>query len=364
MSNLSQSLLNTVTTLAMSDADRTILNAAIISSLAQLETPAPIPHKPLKPTCYNGKVDALSSLNFIEGLEEYFTIVELPAQKWVPYAVGYLGEARGWWRSTKHHVDTTSWINFKAMFLKQYTPPDSINAARRRLSSLRQGSRPVLDYITAFDDLLRLLPSLDPDQASYMFTAGLERELSKQVRLSRPSTLEQAIENATCLYDILNTHEPQSLLSSSSSSSHPEPMEVDAVTGYENKQTKNNSWNNNNAWNNNNTWNNRNAWNNNSNNNNKNNNNTSRSNNNTNQRSTSTNNKNTSNNNNHFVNPPPLNQAWRARCQALGLCRRCRQPGHFAIDCPIYALNNFDTEIDPETTSTPPEIIDSSSGKA
>jgi DNA mismatch repair ATPase MutL len=195
-----------------------------------------------------------------------------------------------------------------------------------------------------------------------MFTAGLERELSKQVRLSRPSTLEQAIENATCLYDILNTNEPQSLHPSSSSSSYPEPMEVDTVTGYQNKQNKNNSWNNSNASNNNNTWSNRNA----GNNNNKNNNNTSRSNNNTNQRYTSTNNKNTSNNNNNnnFVNPPPLNQAWRARCQALGLCRRCRQPGHFAVDCPIYALNNFNTEPDPETSPTPPEAIDSSSGKA
>ncbi|KAF9536729.1 hypothetical protein EC957_009868 [Mortierella hygrophila] len=129
----------------------------------------------------NAHVLAESARDIINRLEEYFTIVELPAQKWVPYAVGYLGEARGWWRSTKHHVDTTSWTDFKAMFLKQYTPPDSINAARRRLSSLRQGSRPVLDYITAFDDLLRLLPSLDPDQALYMFTAGLERELSKQL---------------------------------------------------------------------------------------------------------------------------------------------------------------------------------------
>jgi hypothetical protein len=66
----------------MPDDERATLQAAIESSLAQLTTPAPIPHKPLKPTPFNGKVDAISSLNFIESLEEYFVIVELPAVKW------------------------------------------------------------------------------------------------------------------------------------------------------------------------------------------------------------------------------------------------------------------------------------------
>jgi hypothetical protein len=41
----------------------------------------PNPYKPLKPTSFNGKVNAISSLNFIESLEEYFNIVELPTEK-------------------------------------------------------------------------------------------------------------------------------------------------------------------------------------------------------------------------------------------------------------------------------------------
>jgi len=72
-------LFNTIAQLHMPDDERATLQAAITSSLAQLATPIPVPHKPQKPTSYNGKVDAISSLNFIESLEEYFQIVELPA---------------------------------------------------------------------------------------------------------------------------------------------------------------------------------------------------------------------------------------------------------------------------------------------
>ncbi|KAG0378109.1 hypothetical protein BGX24_004741, partial [Mortierella sp. AD032] len=202
MNNLNTStLFATVSQLHMPDDERVTLQAAIESSLAQLTTPAPVPHKPLKPTPFNGKVDAISSLNFIESLEEYFVIVELPAAKWVPYAIGYLGGARSWWRGTKRTIQNTSWIDFKSIFLRQFTPADSINAARRRLHALRQGSGPVLDYITTFNDLLRIIPEMDAGQRMYLFINGLERELSKQVRLARPIDLDDAIVQATVLYD-------------------------------------------------------------------------------------------------------------------------------------------------------------------
>ncbi|KAG0046209.1 hypothetical protein BGZ90_008240, partial [Linnemannia elongata] len=157
-------LLTTVSQLHLPDDERATLQAAIESSLAQLTTPVPVPHKPLKPSPFNGKVNAISSLNFIESLEEYFLIVELPTIKWVPYAIGYLGEARSWWRGTKRTIQNTSWIDFKNIFLQQFTPADSINAARRHLHALKQGSGPVLDYITAFNDLLRIIPEMDPGQ--------------------------------------------------------------------------------------------------------------------------------------------------------------------------------------------------------
>ena len=47
MSHITNSLMSTVTNLTMSDSDRAVLNAAITASLAQLNTPTPIPHQPV-----------------------------------------------------------------------------------------------------------------------------------------------------------------------------------------------------------------------------------------------------------------------------------------------------------------------------
>lgn len=340
-------LLNTVSQLHMPDADRATLQAAITSSLAQLTTPAPVPHKPLKPSCYNGKVDAISSLNFVESLEEYFQIVELPSEKWVPYAIGYLGEARSWWRGTKRTILNTSWIDFKNAFLQQFTPADSINAARRRLHALKQGSGPVLDYITTFNDLLRIIPEMDAGQKMYLFINGLEHELSKQVRLARPSDLDDAIVQATVLYDILNQNEPTN---HTTSLPKLEPMDIDAIYMALNAILRNN----NNRPFNTNTYSN------------------NYSNNNARPFSTHT----SFNNNNNkqpfnrnpptplSINPPRLTNAERERCMRLGLCRRCRQQGHIANKCPVFHVNVWET--DTSETHVPTPDLDSiqQSGKA
>jgi hypothetical protein len=123
-------LLITVSQLHLPEDECMTLQAVITSSLAQLSTPASNPYKSLKPTSFNGKVNAISFLNFIESLKEYFNIVELPAEKWVPYAIEYLSEACSWWHAIKRIIQNTSWIEFRYIFLQQFTPADSVNTAR------------------------------------------------------------------------------------------------------------------------------------------------------------------------------------------------------------------------------------------
>ncbi|KAG0276573.1 hypothetical protein BGZ96_003228 [Linnemannia gamsii] len=352
-------LFTTVSQLHLTDDERASLQAAIESSLAQLITPAPVPHKPLKPSPFNGKVNAISSLNFIESLEEYFLIVELPTIKWVPYAIGYLGEARSWWRGTKRTIQNTSWIEFKETFLQQFTPADSINAARRRLHALKQ-SGPVLDYITAFHDLLRIIPEMDAGQKMYLFINGLERELSKQVRLSRPADLDEAIVQATVLYDILHQNEPTT---NHTTPSKPEPMDIDAIFTSLNAILRNNS----NRDNNNNRPFNTYAtpnYNNNINNTNNNNRLPYYSNNNNN----INNNRRPSQYQGNPFNPPRLDNTERERCMRLGLCLRCRQSGHLARSCPVFRLNALEastSECKPDTEALTSDLDNSQqSGKA
>jgi hypothetical protein len=345
-------LFNTIAQLHMPDDERATLQAAITSSLAQLATPIPVPHKPQKPTSYNGKVDAISSLNFIESLEEYFQIVELPAEKWVPYAIGYLGEARAWWRGTKRNIHNTPWIDFRSIFLRQFTPADSVNAARRRLHALKQGSGPVLDYITTFNDLLRIIPEMDGGHTMYMFINGLERELSKQVRLARPSDLEDAIMNATILYDVLNQNEPTI---NTTSTPKTEPMEIDTIYTALNAILRNNI-----------TTSSTNRY--------RNNNNRPFNNIRTNTNNNNNNNNNNNDNNRHYTpytrsstnppNPPRLDYIERERCMRLGLCLRCRQPGHLAHSCPIFRLNVMEVNTSETHTFNPDLAIGQQSGNA
>jgi hypothetical protein len=67
---------------------------------------------------------------------------------------------------------------------------------------------------------------MDAGQKMYLFINGLEHELSKQVRLSRPADLEDAIVQATVLYDILNQNEPTN---NATILPKTEPMEVDTL---------------------------------------------------------------------------------------------------------------------------------------
>ncbi|KAF9896246.1 hypothetical protein BX616_007833, partial [Lobosporangium transversale] len=136
--------------------------------------------KPQKPTPYEGAINAVAALNFVDSLEEYYTIVTLTPSKWVRYAVLSLnGEAKAWWRDSGLNLDTP-WADFRKAFLRQFTPPDSANAARRALDKLRQGRMSVAEYTSKFRSHLRLATNLDKDSALQKYMLGLEPETSKQ----------------------------------------------------------------------------------------------------------------------------------------------------------------------------------------
>ena len=113
--------------------------------------------KPPKPEPYTGAMDADLCLNFIESYEEYFQIIGLVSARWVPFIVLALTlEARSWWRTSGLTLLTT-WKDFQTAFVDRFTPPDAINAARKRLASLTQGRRSVAEYTSDFRSCLRII---------------------------------------------------------------------------------------------------------------------------------------------------------------------------------------------------------------
>jgi len=202
-----------LSTLNLSDEVRQSLNAAIENVPAQAATHAILNDnvrtlasvlKPQKPAPYNGAIDAVEALNFIESQEEYYSILELDPPKWVRYTVLALnGDAKSWWRSSKLSL-TDDWETFRTAFLNAHTPPNAAIAARQNLEKIRQQRLSVAEYTHHFYKQLRLIPDIDKTSTLYLYMNGLEPATSREVKLRQPNSLEDAINLATITYNILH----------------------------------------------------------------------------------------------------------------------------------------------------------------
>jgi hypothetical protein len=250
--------------------------------------------KPTKPKPYEGAVDAVACLNFIENQEEYYQIVSLHQTEWVKYtAVSLEGDAKTWWRNSGLTLEST-WQDFRKTFIEYFTPPDTTSAARQELNKLRQGRLSVADYTTKFRRLARLIPSMDRETTLFIYTHGLETTTSREVRLRQPGTLDEAIKLATIMHGILHPVAPTSISAPSTSAtqqSATEPMDLDSL------------------------------------------------------RILLANVMNTTNINAMRRPLPKLTHAERERLKRIGACFRCRRTGHRFSECRSgQAMNNIETD--------------------
>lgn len=190
--------------------------------------------KPKRPPSYQGNIDAIASLNFIEGQEEYYTIVQLAKESWVRWTVLALeGDAKAWWRTSGLELND-KWDAFKERFIRAHTPPNAVNLARDALRNMRQNGAPVIEYYNRFYHYLRQVPKMDPDDALHTFVNGLDSQTAILVKVHRPKTLENAIELATEMHNIVHPSAlplfkgpSQSNTSPRMPETGPSPMDVD-----------------------------------------------------------------------------------------------------------------------------------------
>jgi hypothetical protein len=243
--------------------------------------------KPTKPKPYLGAIDAVACLNFIENQEEYFEIVGLNRDMWVKYtAVNLEDDAKAWWRDSGLTM-TSPWKVFHDAFVTYHTPPNSVAAARQELDKLKQNQLSVKDYTHRFRRLLRLIPNIDSDTALFMYMKGLEPETSKEVRLRQPTTMAQAVHQASIVHGILHPVAPTVFPTQAQAQPTTEPMDIDAMRTL------------------------------------------------------------LANFTNHFNSHQRLGRltdAERERLRKAGACFRCRKPGHRAVECRTgRAMNNLET---------------------
>ncbi|KAG0282714.1 hypothetical protein BGZ98_006652 [Dissophora globulifera] len=102
--------------------------------------------KPKQPDAYVGKIDAMECLNFMDGCEEYYSVLQVAQPLWVKWMVLNLtGSARSWWCTSGLTIETP-WPAFRAAFIARFTPSDSVNKARESIKELKQGRTDVATF--------------------------------------------------------------------------------------------------------------------------------------------------------------------------------------------------------------------------
>ncbi len=107
-----------------------------------------------------------------------------------------IGKANDWHESLGS-VDKKTYATLEAAFKKRYFPSADEQSLRlgRLFASQQQPNEPVLDYLSGFIKEARYL-EIDEAQILKAATAGLKRDIHKELVLAKPATLTDMIERA------------------------------------------------------------------------------------------------------------------------------------------------------------------------
>lgn len=107
------------------------------------------------------------------------------------------GPALDWYNNAVLLAQTPpTWVEFEAGLRLRFQPVTTADIARGRMDNLRQGKRPVVEYVAAFRRLVVALPSTDAGTLLFNFQRGLSHELQLINLQHHPVTLEAAIDLA------------------------------------------------------------------------------------------------------------------------------------------------------------------------
>jgi hypothetical protein len=225
----------------------------VVAGSKEPKVKLPIPEK------YDGSSQPGAAENFLFRCEQYFLRMDTPADKQVLFAAGLLIDgAASWWRFScmSHDSDSQAslydWDEFRALLLTRFQAVNSARHTRDQLANLVQ-SGSVRAYATKMQELAMQIPDIKEGELKDCFIRGLKRRTQEQVVMQDPDTFEKAVKLAD-RYDSLwgsanlffntrrtpsgtwatsatppPTPNPFSSRGANLGSSHPTPMEIDAL---------------------------------------------------------------------------------------------------------------------------------------
>ncbi|XP_040999292.1 uncharacterized protein LOC121245045 [Juglans microcarpa x Juglans regia] len=143
----------------------------------------------IHPPTFDGRGDSNAAEDWIQDIEEIFSVLECTDQQKVRFAAFKLiGEAKRWWNSEKAIREAggtgeVSWPHFKQNFFDRFFLKVDREARAREFTNLVQGTMTVRQYAAKFAELSRFASFFIPDEEkkTRRFEEGLNHRIYERV---------------------------------------------------------------------------------------------------------------------------------------------------------------------------------------
>jgi hypothetical protein len=155
----------------------------------------------LRPPTFDGTGDFSSAENWIANIKDKFQILRAPEENKVELATQLLeGHARFWWQEVqRQNTDPVNWIEFERIFEERYMDLRSRELLRHKFTSLKQGSNPVTEYNSKFENLMRYAPDIVRDEfrLKQQYLGGLNPRIAQLIDIPGVERLADLMSRAS-----------------------------------------------------------------------------------------------------------------------------------------------------------------------
>jgi hypothetical protein len=171
---------------------------AIIAPAPAIVAPAPAAAAPAPPTpvitrrmdSFDGSADKVGAFIY----RVYLTVTGQPEDYMIRFAEFHLeGPAMAWAMAMRTAGTTPATMDAWCAALRaRFEGVAAVEQARHRLNQLRQTGS-LAQYVATFTTTCAMLPSMDEGDRVYLFIRGLKGDLTREVHMRRPETLNEAM---------------------------------------------------------------------------------------------------------------------------------------------------------------------------
>ncbi|GJU39912.1 reverse transcriptase domain-containing protein [Tanacetum coccineum] len=169
-----------------------------------------------QPFYFDGTEGAVGLIRWFERTESVFSHSKCAEENKVTFATGTLtDDALSWWNAYAQPIgidqdNRITWTKLKRILTNKYCPRTEVRKMEDELYNLTVKGNDLKPYVRRFQELAVLCPNMVPNTEKLLeaFIGGLPRSIEGNVTVSKPQTLEEAINIAQRLMDQVTKHTP------------------------------------------------------------------------------------------------------------------------------------------------------------